>query len=775
MNKNQRKIKRIFSIFILAFLCFVCVSCEGLKKLKLNESRQLITLENDKVKIIFNKSSGGIYEYKNKESDLYFVKGVSDATPIRIAVAAGDSSSASEKYLTYTSFEYITEKTKEAAIINFKWEFENETIVLGSAKLEINSDEVVFNVKLLNNKISKPTYSVEYPILEKIDTLDKHETDYLVTPFAMGYLFNNPIDNFSSGTNSASGIDKNNGLYPSGMYQSMQFYGYYSDGLGGFYVQTRDGGEHEKSFTFMSINGKLRSSIWHYVQNLRPGDKEFNYDIVFANLVKGNWYEAADRYKTWATQQAWCQEKGKNSERTDLNKELYEETVLCNFIEPSKSNQEGAADIYKKIREQLGSKILVIPYYWNLIPTPLLTDDTSILTHYNGISDKEFYKAINDYDDLVAYFEYFNCALSNAIPKGLEDNKMLDTRGINHSSVFGATAFIHQCPSEEWNELVYNREHVIANQLKADGYYNDIGIGAAVKTLCYNYNHAHGSKVSVLEESLKQLEEVYNISRQYGGFTGQEMISELMIPYVDIYQCRANAGEMGGMENDIIMDYVKNGSAEKIHLFEYIYKEYCGIRLDGFTLPIESVGTPYYYVTAFTALNGGIPEYNWEWTGDYTYPTAEEYSSVMIDFINTLGQVRKTYGKNYLVYGNMVQAPNIGTGKSRFSYSTPINNSDGSWSDFENQGNKVGEMLCDNVVVSAFEYDGKIAIFLCNITEDSISLNFGLDALEMYGISSGNIYSYNNDNRSLQASINNGKANIGLNLPSREVVMLVIE
>lgn len=768
-----KRIKRFLYTFMFGISLAILTACGN--KLSLSDNSKYITLENEKVKIVFDAKSGGIYEYKNKEANLYFVEKVKDATPVRIAIASPDTSDAKEKYLTHEAFKYQTFKEDGKVKVEFKWLFENEAIAIGTASLGENSDEVVFNIRLENTKISTPTYSVEYPIFEGIDTLDKHETDYLVSPFAMGYLFNNPIETFSSNNDSVRGIDKENGLYPSGMYQSMQFYGYYSDGLGGFYVQTKDGGEHEKSFTFMAINDRLRSSVWHYVDNLRPGTKEFNYDIICANLVEGNWYEAADRYKEWATNQSWCTEKGKNRDRDDLNTDLYEKTILCNFIEPSKKNQPGSADIYETIRSRLDSKILVIPYYWNMIPTPLLNDETSIAIHHESISDKDFYQKVNENDDLIAYFEYYNCALSNQVPKGFEDNKMLNTKGRSYMSVFGATAFIHECPTDDWNELVYKREHIISEQLGADGYYNDIGIGAAVRTLCYNTSHAHGSQVSVLKESLEQLKKVYEISREYNGFTGQEMLSEVMIPYVDIYQCRANAGEMGGMENGIIMDYVEDGSAEKIHLFEYIYKEYCGIRLDGFTLPITTVGTPYYYVTAFTALNGGIPEYNWEWTGDYSYPVASEYDLNMIDFINSLGEVRTTYGKDYLVYGQMVAVPNVGSNKKRFAYQTPINNNDGSWSGFEEQGDKIGEMLCDEVVVSAFEYDGKVAIFLCNVTDSEITLDFNLDAMDLYGINSGKVSAISKDYKASKGLIQNGSVDINLSLPIREVMMLIIE
>jgi len=768
-------LRKTVSFILLLVILLTGSACMRHDKIKVSESHNTITLENNYVKVVFNKIDGGIREYLNKEKNLYFVKGKSDATPVRIAAKSSNISTNVEKELLPEDFSYELIKNEDEIKILFNWEFSNKAVVIGSSKIIKGTNEVIFNVELKNNVYEETTYSIEYPIFEGIDTLKDYENDYIVSPFAMGYLFKNPIQTFQNSNKSIKGINKYNGFYPSGMYQSMQFFGYYSRDIGGFYVQTRDGKGSEKSFTFTETDGLLRASIWHYLPDLKSGDTIFDYDIVCTNLVEGTWYEAAEIYKKWAVKQKWCQEKGKNDDRSDLNIDLYEKTTLCNFIMPSRKDQEGVVEIYDTIRTTLKQKTLVIPYYWMIPPTPTKNDTLAVYNHFNANTNSMFIETVKGFDDLIAYFEYFNCSLSTTLPEGFENNAMVNQKGVPTEAVFGDTRFILQCPSDDWNDLVYAREHILSTKLEASGYYNDIGIGAFVKTLCYDTNHSHGTRVSVMEESLNQLKEVYEISREYNGFTGQEMISEVMIPYVDIYQCRSNAGEMGGMENDIIMEYVKEGTAEKIHLFEYIYSQYCGIRLDGFTLPLSSVGTPYYYVTAFTALNGGIPEYNWEWTGDNTYPKANDYDQNMIKFISELGNSRLTYGKNYLVYGSMVEPPKINISKNRYDYSTPINNDDGSWSGFDNQGNRIGSMLCDDVVVSAFKSRGKVAIFLCNITNKNIQLNFSLDAFDLYNIKSGKVHVYINGIPSLLTSISSGKANISINLPSHKVVMIELE
>ena len=47
-------------------------------------------------------------------------------------------------------------------------------------------------------------------------------------------------------------------------------------------------------------------------------------------------------------------------------------------------------------------------------------------------------------------------------------------------------------------------------------------------------------------------------------------------------------------------------------IFEYIYFEYGAVRVDGYIFPEKVVGDAYYHIVAFTGLNGGIVEYNYE-------------------------------------------------------------------------------------------------------------------------------------------------------------------
>lgn len=143
----------------------------------------------------------------------------------------------------------------------------------------------------------------------------------------------------------------------------------------------------------------------------------------------------------------------------------------------------------------------------------------------------------------------------------------------------------------------------------------------------------------------------------------------------------------------------------------------------------------------------------------------------MVDYINTLGKVRTGFGKDYLVYGQMVRSPEIGTGNTEYEY---FNSNIQPWCDTPYIG---GTHTLDDVVTSAYKTsDGRIAIFLANVSKNDVNAKFVLNALRDYGISAGDVYvTSTNGTKTKIASIKNGSAKIDLSLATGEVYMLELQ
>lgn len=763
----MNRFKRILSLVIVCFLLIIISGCGSnttssktttkdgtkyyddfyespLKDLDLGGSSELtlktdneITIENKNIRIIINKNNGSIKELANKNAKVYLVK---DASSHPFAYSYVDSS---DSLYEYEEFSYsVKEDSVSEKCVELTWKINTKTSVKANVHLENTDDNVSFNLEIVGNDTNHSLWYVEYPLIEGIDTLYQKERDYVSHPFAMGVIFNNPVDNFNR--DNFKGINLKNGLYPMGWDSPMQFFSYYSKGIGGFMFSCDDSNYVIKSFTITGLNNKLRASICHYLDDIGEEDVSFNYNTTIKNLVKGTWEESADIYKEWAVSQPWCS-KGKIEDREDVDQSFYLDTVGCNFNYPYGSiyGVNNQKDLYKKIKDNFNGKILNIY---------IVDDEIVNLARENG-----------DYSMQFEFPHFHNVANANDRPVEWY-SKVINRFGeTNYYNVEGVLKFF-ECPScEEYRErfLDVEKDHYVKN--KVSGYYHDVGIGAGIQPYCFNLEHAHGTRINVLKEYIDQIKEVkeYGISKG-ASLYGQELCSEIMLPYMDFFQARANAGVMGIWELERVRALLDDQVAFVIPLFDYVYKEYGAKRLDGLLYADDLLGDGYYHNAAITVLNGGIPEYNYEFVKNGNFINPEDQSEEMMAFIGYLGSVKTGFGQSYLTYGAMKKAPDVGAGTIEYDFIQQR------WTR-EDEG---GIVIQPKVITSAYEYNGKIAIFLCNHTKKDLTVDFVLNALRDYGVNESQVYLITDNDNVKLTDIINGKANISLTLQSRKVVML---
>ena len=709
----------------------------GANELSLSSTDKTITIENENIRIIVSKDDGSIKELANKKAKLYLVK---DGSSHPFAYFYIDST---DSLYEYEEFSYdIKEDSTSEKKLSLSWKINSKTTVNGSISLKKNDDNVTFNVSITGNDTNHSLWFVEYPLIENIDTLYNKDTDYISHPFAMGALFNNPVDNFNR--SDYKGITRSQGMYPLGWDSPMQFFSYYSKGIGGFMFMTDDTNYVIKSFTIIGQNSKLRASICHYLDDIGEEDISFDYNTTIKNLTKCSWEESADIYKEWAINQPWCS-KGKIETRDDVDQSFYLDTVECNFDYPFESiyGTNNLKDLYQKQKENFNGKILTI-----------------------YIIDDEIVDLAKEYGDYSMQFEFPHFHnVSSAEDRPVEWYSKVTNRynETNYYDVEGIMKFF-ECPScEEYRERFLNveKEHYVKN--KVSGYYHDVGIGAGIQPYCFNTDHPHGTKINVLHEYIDQIREIKEYGISKGAMIyGQELCSEIMLPYVDFFQARANASVMGIWEIERIRVLLEDGVASVIPLFDYVYREYGAKRIDGLLYADELLGDGYYHNAALTVLNGGIPEYNFEFVKNGNYISPEEQSAEMMSFIGYLGSVKTGFGQKYLTYGAMKKAPDVGAGTIEYDFIQQR------WTR-EDEG---GIVVQNKVITSAYEYNGKIAVFLCNHTKKNLTVNFVLNALRDYSVNSSEIYLVTDNGREKLTDIVNGKANISLLLESRKVYML---
>lgn len=514
-----------------------------------------------------------------------------------------------------------------------------------------------------------------------------------------------------------------------------------------------------KSFTCTGGTGKLQISIYHYMEDIKDGDSEFDYDISVSNLTRGSWEEASEKYRDWATEQTWCTEKGTLDQRTDVDKTFHENTTLINFSFPyaSRIGWEEEQKLYRKLSDACNG------HMFNIL--------LDVLDPIRNV--------IRDNGDRFAYFELntFIDPIDSATMRSYREDLILDRTGniatftIVDNTENNGRIYYYGCPGEkEWLALCADEEKHYYENYQVSGYYHDLNVGSDIPRQCFDTNHAHGTRINVISDFVEQERQAKEIAAERGVYNnGGELIIEQLIPYLDYYQCRSNAGLLSWQEHDRIRYYLENGYAEKVPMFEYVYHGYGAVRMDGYMNADARIRDSYYYVMAFTALNGGIPEYNYEFvgkTGDYCL-TADKLDEDMLDFLGKLGATRTTYGKDFLVYGQMKEAPDLSAaGKSSFVFFN-VNRNEGAGMN--------GQSHVDNVVATAYTYKGNTAVFLCNITDEPLDVSFLVEAEALYGVSSGTVSQYTEKGTKILTQITDGKAKVSITLPSREIIMLTVD
>ena len=104
------------------------------------------------------------------------------------------------------------------------------------------------------------------------------------------------------------GFGRVGGRYPGRI--AMQMVAVYNDDAG-LYVATHDAGQHVKEFAIGPMGGVSQTpvlSVSHLPASSPGQDVQISYDTVLG-VFHGDWYDAADVYKAWATRQWWCRKK----------------------------------------------------------------------------------------------------------------------------------------------------------------------------------------------------------------------------------------------------------------------------------------------------------------------------------------------------------------------------------------------------------------------------------------------------------------------------------
>jgi len=596
----------------------------------------------------------------------------------------------------------------------------------------------------LVNRSERRVHSLEYPIFPGIGAVtERGEDDYVAHPFATGVQVRNPLKYFAAG-----GVGMRYMPYPESFSgASMQFFAYYGLGRGGLYFAAIDGGGHPKWLNFYKGGlGLLEASFIHGCEDIGPGRGiEPPYEVEAAFLDGDGWYEAADRYRSWAEEQPWCG-GGKLADRAEeAGVWLYRDMGVATFGINAGSDRTAWLHAYHRY---IGTPMFhVLGPDWTHAPQTFGSGvpggmDDWFPTRFHSAN----IEAMKQYGDKYAPFEFdylyhFDGAdgeLGRAAAQRFpEAKKSVD-----------AYNFPFLCPAHPYtHDFHVRRDMELQRTADVDAIYYDISANNILK-VCMDESHGHPVGAG------RQIEEAYRrnyadtkaaMAATSGRYVpiGTEMMNETLLDLIDFYQARAGGQPAAPLELWPLRDLLKTGDAELIPMFGYVYHDYGGLRLDGWGKLVREIGDLFYYTVARTYLWGGLYELNYEYSPMEALAGAENPPEEHYYRFDPRGYA---FGEERAAYVGLYARLRIGKANPYWAFGRMLKPLEYDCAQVElewfhyNHGketpeyNVSGRLTVDAVVHSAWQYrEESVGLFFANVTGEPQRISVRLNPSD-YGL-----------------------------------------
>ncbi len=708
------------------------------------DSHSAIVLGNARLRVWLDRATGRIMAVHNVPRDLDLVSAVLDTPPWRLEVQP--EGRWIEGFASFSCS--VDDGGSGGQRATLRWETEAGIAVISKVTVPVD-EPAMFLTIAVENRSGLAIDKIEYPIVTGIGPLGARRLPTaLVHSQGTGFLFRDPLATFLPEEGPRQGLRFS--PYPEGFNGStMQFMAYYAEERGGFYFATRDAGKAMKWYNFYKdiSSGLLTASFMHQAPHVAPGlSFAPDYPVEISALFEGTWYEAAERYKAWAIRQPWT-EQGPLSERAERPKWLHEDIGICTFGINAAHDRSEWLDAF---HHAAGTPVFHIlgpnwarsgQDYMGTLPGGAVSDWVP------GRFSQANLETIRRNGDRWAPFEFdLLCSNSGSRPEPVLQCRQVLPAG---KYSFDRYTFPFMCPATPfWHDLHVARDARIVAEHDPDAIYYDISLNNVLMA-CRSRHHPHhpGGGQEIADAYARMLADTKAEMARVAGRPvpmGTEMVAELVIPFVDFYQARAEASPASSFEADFWRKWLIEGKVEKIPLFAYVYHEYGPLRMDGWGKLSLELGDIFYWIASRVVLWGGLFELNYEFSplevlGGHPDDPAEHYypfdrrdygiDPEKLAFLAEVAHTRTGWARDYLAYGTMRRPPALNVAPVTLSYF--LYNCGKGLPHYEERGT----ITVPGVICSAWSYGReKAAILMANLHADAQTVeilieprNYGLE------------------------------------------------
>lgn len=621
-------------------------------------------LENDVLKIAVLRSTGGLDGIVHKQSGVnlqtnnvnsyHGIWAMSLITPdgtnvytqsnnaITFAGAIVTTAGGAALSLTWTGQQYLA---------NGMANLPNVTV---TAQLSVRADSPLsyWSLQVAGLGTNAVT-NIDFPFIQGIGSLDQLGKDVLLTSEFKGTLYHNPTANVPAGT------------YPGGSYPSatglMQFLAYF-DPNSGFYFASDDTQGYTKDLYW----GKSSSPAGDFTINMdyfpigQPADTvSLPYNLVLG-ATQGDWYAAADMYRSWATQQPWAQQ----SRMKQVPAWLHDLPVIrntcahgCGSGQPDQPYAYAVQE-WQQSQQALGVAALGELWGWEQFGEWAYGDYFPPQEGWNNFD--AMIQAIPSGRLLVLPSAlYLDTGTSLYKSGAMAASAMLDQAGHARTqpgaaATPGDTWAFMDVSTDPWRQYIVGVYQTLA-QHGVDLIQFDSSMEAGPQ-FCYNPAHTHPPGMGGNWQTLAWIDLMQRTATAVAAVNPDAALSaeepaEVYLPYIAVHH---------GSAIDQYEEGTQANYKEPVPLFQYVYHD--SILFKDFFGPPNLDGSYFRLVLARDLTWGQIPDY--QINVGYT-PALESMAET---YLKGAISARTTYAKKFLVDGVMLPAPQLSVPLTQVSW-----------------------------------------------------------------------------------------------------------